>query len=481
MRLFIMTLIAVICAGSAFAQPVWGPFTIVESEAGITNPQIVMRSADTADVFYQIDNEVFHVTVDLTSGFFPAEPSAFVMDDESWTRRLYDVVWTGTGWAALAYNTTILYNFTWVVQGTDSIESYSLIDQGNFGDGTWTSSSSWNAVFQLHPRGFGGFCASWINVWTYYNGQWGEGGGGPVLHDFLPDGRARITAEYFSGPWPDDRQSIIVFSTSAETEMLLLCEPSLRSYRLTWDTYDGLLQIGYISCAAKNTCSLICRDSTVFVVSATINSTLPRILRIEDFHWCSELRTLPDEPIAGASDPDYGLAWLASHQSAILLYRADTTGAEHLPAGTMHWPDAGQRIFESNIAMSGTGNIAAAWTEGAESAGGASVLKIKTVGWNTPLKANDRNLISQPSSFSLSAFPNPFNSEVRFEYELPRSQKIEINVLNLLGQQVALIESGLRDAGRHSALWTPQTGSGIYYARLQSESQIQTIKIAYVR
>ncbi|RPH94270.1 T9SS C-terminal target domain-containing protein [candidate division KSB1 bacterium] len=100
---------------------------------------------------------------------------------------------------------------------------------------------------------------------------------------------------------------------------------------------------------------------------------------------------------------------------------------------------------------------------------------------NLHYSSADDPFILHPSSFALSAFPNPFNGALRIEYNLPRAENVAITVYNVMGQKVADIASGFRSAGNYSAQWIPNTGSGIYYIHLTSQSQTRIQKVAYIR
>ncbi|MFZ0390070.1 MAG: FlgD immunoglobulin-like domain containing protein, partial [Calditrichia bacterium] len=80
-----------------------------------------------------------------------------------------------------------------------------------------------------------------------------------------------------------------------------------------------------------------------------------------------------------------------------------------------------------------------------------------------------------PADFALEQnYPNPFNPETRIRYSLPQQQRVELTIYNALGQQVRNLESGLKSAGSHTAVWdgTDNSGnkvsSGIYIYRLKS-------------
>ncbi|MBU0691704.1 T9SS type A sorting domain-containing protein [bacterium] len=88
---------------------------------------------------------------------------------------------------------------------------------------------------------------------------------------------------------------------------------------------------------------------------------------------------------------------------------------------------------------------------------------------------------SQPLTVSLTACPNPFNSEVRIMYSLPQTDNVTLSVYNLQGQLVEHLLSERATAGEYSITWQPQATSGIYFVRLQTGVVTATQKVLYLR
>ena len=86
------------------------------------------------------------------------------------------------------------------------------------------------------------------------------------------------------------------------------------------------------------------------------------------------------------------------------------------------------------------------------------------------------NLI--PSSFQISAYPNPFNSTVNFNFTLATSGITDISLYNILGEKVSTILSDYKNSGSYSISYNADyLTSGIYLALLTqgSNSSIQKI------
>jgi hypothetical protein len=75
-----------------------------------------------------------------------------------------------------------------------------------------------------------------------------------------------------------------------------------------------------------------------------------------------------------------------------------------------------------------------------------------------------------PQKISLSQnYPNPFNASTTIRYELPSPVLVKIEIYDILGRKVSIIDEGLRQAGYHQLEWSPaDLVSGVYFYRLQA-------------
>ncbi|MCB2199705.1 T9SS type A sorting domain-containing protein [bacterium] len=88
-----------------------------------------------------------------------------------------------------------------------------------------------------------------------------------------------------------------------------------------------------------------------------------------------------------------------------------------------------------------------------------------------------------PRSFSLGAgYPNPFNAAVTIPYELPRASSVRLEVYNLLGQRVALLENQRRTAGTYKTVWDAHhQASGLYFITFEAGSFHATRKVLLIK
>jgi hypothetical protein len=76
----------------------------------------------------------------------------------------------------------------------------------------------------------------------------------------------------------------------------------------------------------------------------------------------------------------------------------------------------------------------------------------------------------QPNrAFLAQNFPNPFNPSTTLSYELPVRSNVTLKIFNLLGQEVAILVFGEKEAGRYSIEWNASNvPSGVYFCRLEA-------------
>ena len=75
-----------------------------------------------------------------------------------------------------------------------------------------------------------------------------------------------------------------------------------------------------------------------------------------------------------------------------------------------------------------------------------------------------------PERFELGAnYPNPFNPTTMITYTLPEARPVTLRVYNVLGQEVARFNEGVREAGRHQVRFdASQLSAGVYVYVLEA-------------
>ncbi|HEX7071951.1 MAG TPA: Ig-like domain-containing protein, partial [Rhodothermales bacterium] len=80
----------------------------------------------------------------------------------------------------------------------------------------------------------------------------------------------------------------------------------------------------------------------------------------------------------------------------------------------------------------------------------------------------------QPGRFALGQnYPNPFNPQTTIDYELDRPGPATLTLVNMLGQEVAVLADGEHVAGRHSVVLNARDlPSGVYVYRLSAAGRV---------
>ena len=84
-------------------------------------------------------------------------------------------------------------------------------------------------------------------------------------------------------------------------------------------------------------------------------------------------------------------------------------------------------------------------------------------------------------------YPNPFNPTTTIAYDLSQSGHTRVSVLNLLGQEVAILTDGYLDAGQYHIIWNGRdsagspVNSGVYFYRVKSGNFADTKKMILLK
>ena len=98
-------------------------------------------------------------------------------------------------------------------------------------------------------------------------------------------------------------------------------------------------------------------------------------------------------------------------------------------------------------------------------------------------------VIDQPFELSeqVHVYPNPFRSTLRIECQIPAEEPVLLQIVNLEGQVIAVIHSGLLPAGQHQWQWNGDNtngsalSSGIYLLQLKTKESVHNQRIVLQR
>ncbi|OGU70247.1 MAG: hypothetical protein A3H45_12145 [Ignavibacteria bacterium RIFCSPLOWO2_02_FULL_55_14] len=90
---------------------------------------------------------------------------------------------------------------------------------------------------------------------------------------------------------------------------------------------------------------------------------------------------------------------------------------------------------------------------------------------------------SVPTSYAISAYPNPFNPSTTIVMDLPEGGVVSLKIFDALGRQVSNLLDGFVSAGRHQCVWNGwnsqgnQVSSGVYFLKMETAERIISHKL----
>jgi hypothetical protein len=105
------------------------------------------------------------------------------------------------------------------------------------------------------------------------------------------------------------------------------------------------------------------------------------------------------------------------------------------------------------------------------------------VAWRPGAPAVEPTTVILPTTFQLGRiYPNPFNPRTTIELAVAQAGQIRVTVVNLLGQQVAVLADGRLDAGTHRLSFDGAAlATGVYFVRAEQGSRVDTAKVLLVK
>jgi len=79
-------------------------------------------------------------------------------------------------------------------------------------------------------------------------------------------------------------------------------------------------------------------------------------------------------------------------------------------------------------------------------------------------------------------YPNPFNASTQISFSLPATEKVALNIYNLVGQKVSTLMEATLPAGNYAVPWKPENmPTGLYFYQLVSDSHTLAKKMILSR
>jgi len=88
-----------------------------------------------------------------------------------------------------------------------------------------------------------------------------------------------------------------------------------------------------------------------------------------------------------------------------------------------------------------------------------------------------------PVNFELSQnYPNPFNPSTKINFSLTKNAHVTLTVYNILGQKVAVLVNGYRNAGNYQLNWDASNlSSGVYIYKLEAGNKVMSRKMVLLK
>ncbi|HEX9933966.1 MAG TPA: hypothetical protein VGB38_02115, partial [bacterium] len=93
-----------------------------------------------------------------------------------------------------------------------------------------------------------------------------------------------------------------------------------------------------------------------------------------------------------------------------------------------------------------------------------------------------------PAAFSVSQnFPNPFNAETVIRYGIPAPDRVTVEVCDIHGNRIAVLEDAFKNAGNHAVIWEGKdcrgqaAASGIVLCRIRAGEYQKTIRMLLLK
>jgi hypothetical protein len=193
---------------------------------------------------------------------------------------------------------------------------------------------------------------------------------------------------------------------------------------------------------------------------------------------CCEMG-LPNTMIFDASlHRNYGATiYCLRYGSQLKLYRFDNE-SNLIPGETSIWSSPNTHSGCVNVSDAGLVLFAFLISDPEDS----DTLLVGSVGFDDPLSIEQDPGAPLPSSFKLSAFPNPFNASTEIEFEMGQTAPVELTIFDLTGREVETLVNSVLTAGSYRYYFhAKENASGVYFCRMTAGASVETIKMMLLK
>ncbi len=82
----------------------------------------------------------------------------------------------------------------------------------------------------------------------------------------------------------------------------------------------------------------------------------------------------------------------------------------------------------------------------------------------------------------LSCYPNPFNAQTKIDFAISQPGMVTLSIYDITGRLIETLAEQYYPAGNHSVAWDAgKYSSGIYFAKINTEEGMQSMKMVYMK
>ena len=215
------------------------------------------------------------------------------------------------------------------------------------------------------------------------------------------------------------------------------------------------------------------------VIAHTANPNMYYMSDIDSAYSVDNLAPLKPAGMAGAVAGNFGqLTWLPNTEKDLKHYLIYKSDSPNIPDGAPVYATVTVPTFTDGTELPATPVFYAVKAEDVHGnlSPKSDEVRISLVG----VEITDTSI---PTEFALHQnYPNPFNPATTIEYALKEAGMVTIRVMNVIGEEVATIESGFRPAGRYRVSFdATKLPSGIYLYQIRAGSFVDTKKMVLVK
>ena len=123
------------------------------------------------------------------------------------------------------------------------------------------------------------------------------------------------------------------------------------------------------------------------------------------------------------------------------------------------------------------------------SSGGKLYYRLKQIDFNGSFSYSKTiEVTAVPLVFKLSQnYPNPFNPTTTIKFQLPKQERVVLEIYNTLGERVKTLVNNVKDAGYYKLQWNGtnnnniKVSTGVYIYRLTAGQNVSTKKMLLLK